>query len=69
MEHFSDKLRRNLIMKKCFKLWKDYEREQKLSKAQDLRMDQIYKKNLLKKSFFPWRTLTYKDGYANSVQR
>lgn len=23
----------------------------------------------MKKSFFPWRTLTYKDGYASSVQR
>ena len=32
-------------------------------------MDLIYKRNLMKKSFFPWRTLTYKDGYANSVRR
>ena len=32
-------------------------------------MDMLYQKNLMKKSFFPWRTLTYKDGYANSVQK
>lgn len=23
----------------------------------------------MKKSFFPWRCLTYKDGYCNTVQR
>ncbi len=32
-------------------------------------MTKIYQRNLLKKSFFPWRTLTYKDGYANTVQK
>ena len=56
-------------MKKCFKIWKDYEQQKKLEKAKDRRMDEIYKKNLMKKSFFPWRTLTYKDGYANTVQK
>lgn len=56
-------------MKKCFKLWKEYEKETKEGKALDHKMDQIYRRNLMKKSFFPWRTLTYKDGYANSVQR
>ena len=69
MDHFSEKLRRNLIMKKCFKIWKKYEQQKKLQKAQDLRMTKIYQRNLLKKSFFPWRTLTYKDGYANTVQK
>lgn len=43
-------------MKKCFKIWKDYEQERKLEKAKDQRMDEIYKRNLMKKSFFPWRT-------------
>lgn len=35
---------------------KDYEQERKLAKARDQRMDEIYRKNLMKKSFFPWRT-------------
>jgi hypothetical protein len=39
MEHFSEKLRRNLIMKKSFKIWKDYQQEKRLEKAQDKRMD------------------------------
>ena len=56
MEHFSEKMRRNLIMKKCFKIMKDYEQERKLAKAKDQRMDEIYRRNLMKKSFFPWRT-------------
>ena len=58
-----------MIMKKCFKAFRDYELERKAARARDKRMDLIYQRNLLKKSFFPWRTLTYKDGYANSVQR
>lgn len=38
MDHFSEKLRKSLILKKCFKIWKDYEQQKKLEKAQDLRM-------------------------------
>ncbi len=56
-------------MKKCFKIWKDYEKRKKMEKAEDRRMDNIYRQNLMKKSFFPWRTLTYKDGYASTVQK
>ena len=69
MEFFSEKMRKNLIMKKCFKAMREYELERKAAKARDRRMDGIYQKNLMKKSFFPWRTLTYKDGYANSIQK
>lgn len=58
-----------MIMKKCFKALRDYELERKAAKARDRRMDLIYQRNLMKKSFFPWRTLTYKDGYANSVRK
>lgn len=29
----------------------------------------MYQRNLLKKAFFPWRTLTYKDGYEHTVRR
>lgn len=32
-------------------------------------MDAVYIKNLMKKAFFPWRTLTYKQGYENTVRR
>ena len=63
-------------MKKCFKLLRDNELERKAARALDQRMDEIYRRNLMKKSFFPWRTyiwwlfrLTYKDGYANTVRR
>lgn len=56
-------------MKKCFKALHDYELERKAAKARDNKMDLIYRRNLMKKSFFPWRTLTYKDGYAHTVQK
>lgn len=46
-------------MKKCFKIWKDYQRQKKFEKLQDQRMDMIYRRNLMKKSFFPWRTYFY----------
>jgi hypothetical protein len=48
-------------------------RENKLKRKEartlDEKMDLLYRKNLLKKSFFPWRYLTYKDGFANTVQK
>lgn len=56
MEDLSDKMRKNIIMKKCFKIWRDYEIERKRAKALDARMDELYRRNLMKKSFFPWRT-------------
>ncbi len=69
MEYFSKKLRKHEKMKKCIKIWKDYEKRKKMEKPEDRRMDNIYRQNLMKKSFFPWRTLTYKDGYASTVQK
>ncbi len=56
MEFFSEKLRRHILAKKCFKLWREYEIECKIEKTKNARMDEIYRKNLMKKSFFPWRT-------------
>lgn len=56
MDHFSEKMRRNMILKKCFKIMRDNELERKLARAKDQRMDEIYRRNLMKKSFFPWRT-------------
>ena len=34
--------------------------ERKAARALDRRMDDLYRRNLVKKAFFPWRTLTYK---------
>jgi hypothetical protein len=69
MEFFSEKFRRNQILKKSFKLLRENELNRKTARALDQRMDLLYRKNLLKKSFFPWRTLTYKDGFSNTVQK
>ena len=59
MEHFSEKFRRNLILKRCLKVMRDYEARKKKARALDRKMDQIYAKNLMKKSFFPWRTYIF----------
>ena len=56
MEHFSQRFRRNAILKKCLKILKDHERNRKRNKALERKMDLLYQRNLLKKSFFPWRT-------------
>ena len=56
MDHLSSKYARNLLLKRCIKVFKDNEAEMKFQKARDHRMDMIYAKNLMKKSFFPWRT-------------
>ena len=61
MEHLSKKYARNLLLKKSLKILKDYELERKMAKARDKRMDALYRKNLMKKSFFPWRT------YSNEI--
>ena len=56
MEHLSTKYARNLLIKKCMKVFKDNEAQMQAEKAQTHQMDMIYAKNLMKKSFFPWRT-------------
>jgi hypothetical protein len=56
MERFSEKLRRNILLKKCLRIWKSYGQEQRLEKTKELRMAEIYLRNLMKKSFYPWRT-------------
>ena len=59
MEHLSKKYAQNILLKKSLKILKDYEMERKMAKARDKRMDAIYRRNLMKKSFFPWRTYFY----------
>ena len=56
------------MLKKVWKVFRDNELERKYQRELEQQMDDIYKRNLFKKAFFPWRTLTYKDGYANTVR-
>ena len=56
MEHFSKKYRDNVILKKTLRILKNYQIERQAAKIRDLKMDSVYRKNLLKKAFFPWRT-------------
>ena len=69
MEFFSEKFRKNQILKKSFKLMRENKLKRKEERILDEKMDLLYRKNLLKKSFFPWRYLTYKDGFGNTVQK
>jgi hypothetical protein len=56
-------------LKKSWKLLKDNAIEAQEKRRINKAMDEVYKRNLLKKAFFPWRTLTFKDGYTNTVRR
>lgn len=56
-------------MKRTWKVFIENRDERKKAKELDRKMDRVYRNNLLKKAFFPWRTLTYKDGYENTVRR
>lgn len=55
LEHLSSLYARNLILKKCVRIFKNYQKHRQEKKALNMRLDGIYHKNLLKKSFFPWR--------------
>lgn len=50
-------------MKKVWRQLLENKDERQQAKALDRRMDEVYRKNLLKKTFFPWRTyfLNYPD--------
>ena len=63
MDKLSLKYCQNMLKKKAFKILNDYKQERLIAKARDRQMDLIYQKNLLKKSFFPWRT--YKLVYVD----
>lgn len=43
-------------MRKSFKILKDYQEKRIRKELLKNRMRALYSKNLLKKSFFPWRT-------------
>lgn len=56
MDSFSQKYSEHILLKKAWKLLEDNRKERKLARELDLKMDGVYRKNLLKKAFFPWRT-------------
>lgn len=56
LESFSKKYSEHIIFKKVWKILDDHRRERQFAKELDRKMDAVYRKNLLKKAFFPWRT-------------
>ena len=56
LDSFSKKYSEHIILKKGWKLMDDNRKERKFAKELDRKMDLVYRKNLIKKAFFPWRT-------------
>lgn len=56
MDSFSQKYSEHIILKRAWKLLEDNRSQRKLARELDHKMDAVYRKNLLKKAFFPWRT-------------
>jgi hypothetical protein len=61
MDSFSQKYSEHILMKRAWKFLEDNRNERKFARELDLKMDAVYRKNLLKKAFFPWRTYLIKD--------
>ena len=59
LDSFSQKYSEHIVMKKVCKLLDQNRRERKEARELDRKMDELYKKNLKKKAFFPWRTYTF----------
>ena len=68
LEAVSSRYAKCAVLKKVWKVFRENQAERKYQRELENQMDDIYRRNLLKKAFFPWRTLTYKDGYANTVR-
>lgn len=56
LEYLSSLYARNHTLKKCMRIFKNYQQHRLEKKAQKARLLSLYQRNLLKKSFFPWRT-------------
>lgn len=56
LESFSRKYSEHLVMKRTWKIFIENRDERKKAKELDRKMDRVYRNNLLKKAFFPWRT-------------
>ena len=46
-------------MKKAWKVFVENRNERKRAKELDRQMDEVYRRNLMKKAFFPWRTYPF----------
>jgi hypothetical protein len=56
MDSFSQKYSEHILLKRAWKILEDNRHDRKSARELDLKMDAVYRKNLLKKAFFPWRT-------------
>jgi hypothetical protein len=56
LDAFSRKYSEHIILKKAWKMLEDNRRDRQHAKALDRKMDALYRHNLVKKAFFPWRT-------------
>lgn len=56
LDSFSKKYSEHVILKKTWKMFEDNRNERQHAKELDRKMDALYRKNLIKKAFFPWRT-------------
>ena len=56
-------------LKKGFRAFKANAEESMKEKKLEAKMVNHFQMRLMRKCFFPWRALTYKDGYENSVKR
>lgn len=69
LEKITENYSRIEAKKKAFRTLKLNTEESLGEKKQEARMNRLYETRLKKKSFFPWRALTYKGGYENTVRR
>lgn len=71
LEYLSSLYARNHTLKKCLRIFKNYQQHRLEKKAQKAKLLALYQKNLLKKSFFPWRTylFTYTEFAIRTVMR
>lgn len=58
-----DKYSRDEMMRKGFRAFKFNTDDSLKSKIMEGKARQMYETKLKQRSFFPWRALTYKDGY------
>ena len=69
LERVSDKHARTESLKKVMRSFKQNAERRLGKKKVERKMQTLYKEKLMHKCFFPWRALTYKDGYENQVKR
>lgn len=55
LEHFSQRFSEHAVLRRVWKCLADNKFERQAAKLLDQRSDEIYRHNLKKKAFFPWR--------------